>query len=374
MLIKLIGRTTATCLAGVMALTVPAQACTSILLVAADGTPVYGRTMEYAIATQPDVVVVPRNYKFVATRPSGMQGIHWTARYAIVGVMSFGKPFVADGMNEKGLAGGGLYLPGYVGYSAPKDADPEKSVAPWEFLTWALTNFATVQEVKDAVANNKMSIIDIPAPIVNFTLPLHFTLHDATGASIVIEPVDGKLKVYDNPLGVLTNSPTFDWHLTNLRNYVKISPVDAGPLKVSGQSFAPLGQGSGLLGIPGDPTPPSRFIRALAYVQSAKQLPDGPQTVRLAEHLLNNFDIPVGFIRTAAEGGDLEYTQWTTIADLRARKYYIKSYQDEVFRSVDLMSFDLDAKGLRIAPFKANFNAAAIDLQCPFGNSLSRTN
>jgi choloylglycine hydrolase len=350
----LVGRTSAACLAGLMALTAPAQACTSILLNAADGTPVYGRTMEYAIAIQPDVVVVPRNYKYVGTRPSGMQGIDWTARYAIVGVMSFGEPFVADGMNEKGLAGGGLYLPGYVGYAAPKDAEPQKSVAPWEFLTWALTNFATVQEVKDAVTNNKMSIIDIPAPIVNFTLPLHFTLHDATGASIVIEPVGGKLKVYDNPLGVLTNSPTFDWHLTNIRNYVKISPVDADPLKVSGQTFSPLGQGSGLLGIPGDPTPPSRFIRALAYVHSAKQLPDGPQTVRLAEHVLNNFDIPVGFIRTASEGGDLEYTQWTTIADLRARKYYIKSYQDEVFRSVDLTSFDLDARDLRIAPFKEN--------------------
>ena len=350
----LIGRTSAACLAGLMAVTAPVEACTSILLNAADGTPVYGRTMEYAIALQPDVVVVPRNYKYVGTRPSGMQAIGWTARYAVVGVMTFGQPFVADGMNEKGLAGGGLYLPGFVGYSSPKGADPQKSVAPWEFLTWALTNFATVQEVKDAVANNKMSIIDLPSPIINFTLPLHFTLHDATGASIVIEPVDGKLKVYDNPLNVLTNSPTFDWHLTNIRNYVKISAVDAGPLKIAGQTFQPLGQGSGLLGVPGDPTPPSRFIRALAYVQSAKQLPDGPQTVRLAEHVLNNFDIPAGFIRTTSETGDLEYTQWTTIADLRARKYFMKSYQDQVFRSVDLMSFDLDAKDLRIAPFKEN--------------------
>lgn len=350
----LANRTSALGLAGLMALTAPAQACTSIFLNAADGTPVYGRTMEYAIAIQPDVVVIPRDYKYVGTRPGGMQGINWTSRYAIVGVMSFGEPFVADGMNEKGLAGGGLYLPGYVGYASPKGADPQESLAPWEFLTWALTNFATVQEVKSAVANDKISVIDIPAPIVNFTLPLHFTLHDATGASIVIEPVDGKLKVYDNPMGVLTNSPTFDWHLTNVRNYVKISPVDAGPMTISGQAFAPLGQGSGLLGIPGDPTPPSRFIRALAYVQSAKQLPDGPQTVRLAEHIMNNFDIPVGFIRAASEGGELEYTQWTTIADLRARKYYIKSYQDQVFRSVDLMSFDLDAKTLRIAPFKEN--------------------
>jgi choloylglycine hydrolase len=354
MLKGLKSQVSALCLAGCLALSAPAQACTSIFLKAADGTPVYGRTMEYAFAIQPNVVVVPRNYHYVSTRPAGMQGISWTSRYAITGVMSFGEPFVADGMNEKGLAGGGLYLPGYVGYTPAKGANPQTSLAPWEFLTWALTNFATVQEVKDAIADNKISIIDLPAPIVNFVLPLHFTLHDATGASIVIEPVDGKLKVYDNPLGVLTNSPTFDWQLTNIRNYVKISSVDANPLVINGQSFAPLGQGSGLLGIPGDPTPPSRFIRALAYEQAAKQQPDGPQTVRLAEHILNNFDIPVGFIRTSAEDGQLEYTQWTTIADLRAKKYYIKSYQDEVLRSVDLMSFNLYAKTLAVAPFKAN--------------------
>ena len=341
-------------LAGLMAFAAPVQACTSLLLKAADGAPIYARTMEYAISVQPDIVVIPRNYDYVGTRPAGMQGIKWKARYAAVGVMSFGQPFLADGMNEKGLAGGGLYLPGFAGYASPKDADPQKSLAPWEFLTWALTNFATVEEVKAAVANDKISIIDLPAPFINFVLPLHFPLHDATGASIVIEAIDGKLKVYDNPLGVLTNSPTFDWHLTNIRNYVNISPVNAKSLTIAGQTFAPLGQGSGLLGIPGDSTPPSRFIRALAYVASVKPLADGPQTVRLAEHLMNNFDIPVGAIRTAPEGGPLEYTQWTAIADLRAAKYYIKSYQDQVLRGIDLKSFDLDAKSLQIAPFKEN--------------------
>ena len=351
---RLTHRIGALSLAGLMAFAAPVQACTSLLLKAADGTPVYGRTMEYAIAVQPDIVVIPRNYDYVATRPAGMKGIAWKSRYAAVGVMSFGQPFLSDGMNEKGLAGGGLYLPGFAGYVSPDKADPQKSLAPWEFLTWALTNFATVEEVKAALANDKISIIDLPAPVVNFVLPFHFPLHDATGASIVIESVDGKLKVYDNPLGVATNSPTFDWHLTNIRNYVNISPVNAKSLTIAGQTFAPLGQGSGLLGIPGDPTPPSRFIRALAYVASVQPLADGPQTVRLAEHLMNNFDIPVGAIRTAPEGGPLEYTQWTALADLRAATYYIKSYQDQVLRRIDLKSFDLDAKTLRIAPFREN--------------------
>lgn len=356
-------RVGALCLAGLMAGAVPAQACTNILLMAADGTPVYGRTMEYAIEVKPDVVVVPRNYEYVSTRPKNMKGISWKTKYAVVGVMSFGQPFLSDGMNEKGLAGGALYFPGYAGYTPSAKADPAHSLASWEFLTWVLTNFATVEEVKAGL--NGMSIIDLPAPIVNFVLEFHFPIHDATGASIVIEPIDGKLKVYSNPLGVLTNSPPFEWHMTNVRNYVNISPVDTKPLVIQGQSFAPLGQGSGLLGIPGDPTPPSRFIRALGYVYSAKQQADGPQTVRLAEHLMNNFDIPVGFIRTDPKGGELEYTQWTSFADLRAKKYYIKSYQDEVLRSVDLMSFDLDSTKLHIAPFKPNPTPPALEFAKP---------
>ncbi len=218
-------------------------------------------------------------------------------------------------------------------------------------------------EVKAAL--DKAVIVDLPAPMVNFTLPFHFPIHDASGASIVIEPIDGKLKVYDNPMGVLTNSPPFDWHLNNIRNYVKMSPVAADPLKIGGKTFEPFGQGSGLLGIPGDPTPPSRFIRALGYAASAKQQPDGPQTVRLVEHIMNNFDIPVGFINSAAKDGELEYTQWTSVADLRAKKYYIKGYRDQVLRMVDLNSFDLDAKGLRVAPFKINLTPPPLEFAKP---------
>jgi len=155
---------------------------------------------------------------------------------------------------------------------------------------------------------------------------------------------------------VLTNSPSFDWHLTNLRNYVKLSAHDAPLLTVNGQTFGPLGQGSGLLGIPGDPTPPSRFIRALGYTLSVQKVPSGVESVRLAEHILNNFDIPRGWIReeTGKDSGKspLENTQWSTIADLANKTYYVKTDEDQVLRAVDLKSFDLDAKALVTAPMK----------------------
>ncbi len=337
-----------------------AQACTSFLLRTSDGGAVYGRTMEFGFHLDSDMIVIPRHFAFAGTGPNGKPGLVWTAKYGAIGLNAYGVTVLTDGMNEKGLAGGILYFPGYAGY-----ADPAKAVAPWEFLTWALTNFATVAEVKAALQN--VAIMDVPQPNMGITPPFHYTLHDASGASLVIEPVGGVLKAYDNPLGVMTNAPTFDWHLTNLKNYVKISPENAAPLNVDGETIASFGQGSGLLGIPGDPTPPSRFVRALAYTLTAKKLPSGDQSVRLAEHTLNDFDIPFGWIRDnpKAPQTPLEFTQWSTIADLTTRRYYVKTYEDQVLRGADLMSFDLDAKTVRSAALKPNMTPAVVNFTKP---------
>ena len=349
-------RVVAVSLAGAFAFVESAQACTSFLLRTSDGGAVYGRTMEFAYNLSSQAIVVPRQFAFTATGPGGKPGLAWKSRHAAVGLNAYGMPVLTDGMNEKGLAGGILYFPDYAGYADPAKTDPAKALAPWDFLTWALTSFATVAEVKRGLAD--IAIIDIAQPNMGIVPPFHYTLHDASGASIVIEPVNGTLKVYDNPLGVMTNAPTFDWHLTNLKNYVKISPMNAESITIDGQTIASFGQGSGLLGIPGDPTPPSRFIRALGYTMSAKKLPSGIQSVRLAEHILNDFDIPLGFIQPGKDGKEndapLEYTQWSTIADLTNKRYYVKTYEDQVLRGVDLMSFDLDAKAIVSAPLKPN--------------------
>jgi len=320
-----------------------ASACTSFLIRSTDGGAVYGRTMEFGFELESRAMVIPRAHELSSTGPDGKPAMSWTGKYAAVGLNALGMTALVDGMNEKGLAGGVLYFPGYAGYTDPAKADPAKSLAPWDFLTWALTRYATVAEVKAALSD--VAVIDVVQEALKIAPPLHYTLHDATGASLVIEPIDGKLKVYDNPLGVMTNSPTFDWHLTNLSNYVKLSSVNAPPLKVGGVTIPPLGQGSGLLGIPGDGTPPSRFVRALGYTLSAAPVPSGPQSVRLAEHIVNNFDIPKGWVRDQEQGSEpLEYTQWSSVADLANRSYYVKTYDDPVLRGIDLKTLDLDAK------------------------------
>jgi choloylglycine hydrolase len=340
-----------------------AEACTSFLLKTSDGGAVYGRTMEFGFQMDSDAIVLPRKFGFKGTGPNGKPGLAWNAKYAAIGINAFGLNVLTDGMNEKGLAGGMLLFPDYAVYADAAKTDPAKAMAPWEFLTWALTNFATVAEVKAALPG--IAVIDVAQSNLGGTPPLHYTLHDASGASIVIEPVGGVLKVYDNPFGVLTNAPTFDWQITNLKNFVKISPENAPPLVIDGQKIAPLGEGSGLLGVPGDPTPPSRFVRALAYVVTAKKVPSGDPSVRLAEHILNNFDIPFGWIQSgrssSAAKPPLESTQWSSIADLATKRYYIKTYADQVLRGADLMSFDLDAKMVRSAVLKPDMTPPMLE-------------
>jgi choloylglycine hydrolase len=339
----------------------PAAACTSFLIRTADHGAVYGRTMEFAFELRSNAIVIPRHYALTASGPGGKPGMSWTAKFAAVGINGLGVQGLLDGLNEKGLAGGILYFPDFASYADPARADLTKSLAPWDFLTWALTHFATVAEVKAAINAGHIAVVDVVQETLKITPPLHYTLHDASGASLVVEPMGGTLKVHDNPLGVLTNSPPFDWHLTNMRNYVKVSPFDAPPLKVGGETLMPLGQGSGLLGIPGDPTPPSRFVRALGYALSADKKPSGIESVRLAEHILNNFDIPKGWIRHKEEDHvPMEYTQWSTIADLTTRVYYIKTYEDQVLRAIDLKSADLDATSIISAPLKPALASPAL--------------
>lgn len=346
-------------LAALLALS-PAAACTSFRLKAADGSYVYGRTLEFGFPLESEAIVIPRHFAFHATGAGGKSAWSWKSRYAIAGLNAFGLPVVVDGLNEKGLTGGVLYFPGFASYAKPETVDASHALAPWDFLTWALANFASVAELREALAT--ISIVEARQPTLGIVPPFHYTLHDSSGGSLVVEPIDGKLKVHDNPLGVMTNAPAFDWHLTNLRNYVNLSPVDAPPLKIGEESFAPLGAGSGLLGVPGDPTPPSRFVRAVALTLAAAPQKDAQQTVRLAEHILNNFDIPAGLVRPSAQdSARFEFTQWSTIADLSNKIYYVKTYDDQTLRSIDLTKYDLDARNLRKAPLRPSTRTPTLE-------------
>ena len=147
--------------------------------------------------------------------------------------------------------------------------------------------------------------------------------------------------VDDDPLGVITNSPAFDWHMTNLRNYVNFSMTNVPSVQLGPVKLEPFGQGSGMLGLPGDFTPPSRFVRAVAFSQSVFPSKTGDDAVLEAFHILNQFDIPKGAAREHEkdEHGNIlaDYTAWTAASDLKAKQYYFRTYdnlKEEFFKSI----------------------------------------
>ena len=155
----------------------------------------------------------------------------------------------------------------------------------------------------------------------------------------------GKLIVHPNPLGVLTNSPSFDWHRENLRNFLNLSPYNVTEKTVAGKKIVPFGQGSGMVGLPGDFTPPSRFVRAALFTAAATPVDHAKNAVWQAFHILNNFDIPKGVAREKSDSSySSDFTQLTCVRDPNALKYYFKSYDDQTVKVIDLKKFDFDAK------------------------------
>ena len=321
-----------------------ATACTGIRLTAADGTVVQARTMEFGIAMDSSVIVVPRGYERTGTTPDGKPGIKWSSKYACVGANGIGLPLMVDGVNEKGLAAGLFYFPNTATYMPYTPADADRTLACWELGSYILENFATVDEVRKGI--QEVVVPEVVYSGWGFSPGTHFVVIDASGEAIVIEYVAGSLRVYDNPLGVLTNNPTFDWHMTNLRNYLKFSPTGAPPLQIGGVTLTALGEGSGMLGMPGDFTPPSRFVRAVAYSQSVEPVETGEEVVLQAFHVLNNFDIPKGSVRSGQQDahGNIaaEETQWTSVCDLKAKKFYFRTFASSQIRSVDLGAMNVD--------------------------------
>lgn len=327
---------------------VPLDACTGIKLTPKDGSIIHGRTLEFGVQVDSSVSVVPRGYAFTGTTPQG-PGLTYKAKYGAVGAMAFNIPALLDGLNEKGLAVGTFYFPGFADYAALTADNQSSALSPVEFPNWLLTQFATIEEVKE-----HLSTVHIVPTVVKqwgpTPPPFHYIVYDKTGKALVIEPREGKLLAYDNPLGTLTNSPNFEWHMKNLRNYINLTSVNAKPLQIDGLTLSPFGQGSGMVGLPGDFTPPSRFVRAAIFTVTALPVATADEAVGQAFHILNQFDIPLGAARAEEDGVvHSDFTQVTCVRDPQSLKYYFKTYDDQTIKVVDLNSFDLDAKSIKSA-------------------------
>jgi len=323
-----------------------AYACTVFKVTAKDGTMVSPRTMEFGYDLKSSVDVVPRGMDFASPAPDNKAGLKWENKYGYVGINAFGEFGMAlDGLNESGLAYSALWYETDTKWQTVGPGENDVALAHILLGPWILGNFANVQEVREGL--KKIKVFGEMIPEMGMAPPLHSAVYDAKGGCIVIEYDDGELNVYDNPIGVMTNAPRFPWHVTNLRNYVGMSSGQATPVDYSGINLKQMGHGSGMFGLPGDITPPNRFVKMAVLTHFADQVEDAKGALNLSRHIMNNVDIVKGTAVDKDKNGKItgsETTQWTSFRDLTNLVFYFNTYDNLTLRKINLKQFDFTSK------------------------------
>lgn len=358
----------------------PALACTAFQLKSNDGAQIYFRSMEFGFPFNSKALIVPRGSEFTGSAPGGKPGLKWTAKYGYIGMnVNISPTTAADGQNEKGLVVGLLYLPGFSQYLPPDDSKAGKTIGSWEVGNYLLANCASVGEAVAALENG-LYVAQQEFPPFKQLLPVHYWIGDSTGKVAIAEFVGGQLNIHDAPLGTLTNSPPYDWHTLNVGNYVDLTPVNVPQRQLASFTSVNYGQGSGAIGLPGDMSPPSRFIRAALFSHWATPADTAADTVNLGFHILNTFDIFNGAIKsntadqTANTKGFLsasgkpklvntDTTEWTIAHDRTNLKSYIRTYGGLAIQMVDLKKIDFSQPGLRTIDLQNDFEPEDITSQ-----------
>ncbi|MEM9802187.1 MAG: linear amide C-N hydrolase [Planctomycetota bacterium] len=288
-------------------------------------------------------MVSPRGQKFTGHTPGDEPGMSWEAKYGFVGLdaPAMDEGLIVDGMNERGLCVNGFYHPDFAQYPPYDPAKAGQSIGPSDVIPFLLSTCASVDDVRAAFA--RVRVVPVVAESLGMAPPAHLIVTEPSGRAVVIEFLKGELVIFDAPLGVITNAPSYDWHTPNLRNNLNLSPVALPTTRIEDMDFKPLGGGSGMIGLPGDNTPPSRFVRAVAASQTARPTATGKETIYELFRILDNFNIPLG----AAEGGGSTDTQgmrsatiWTTAWDTKGMALYYHTQHNRRVRRLDVKSID----------------------------------
>ena len=326
----------------VISLTYSTFACTAINLTAKDGTVIAGRTMEWGFEMKWELLALPKGTEIEISAPSDLNlpVTKLSSKYAFVGIAPAileGSPAFLEGQNEAGLGMSGNFLPQFTEFQTVT-AEDKQYVSIVNFGRLTLGMFGSVKELRNEI--RKYKVWYDPSEVKGLqTAPwLHFVFTDRSGESIVIEFVKGEMMIHDNVADVLTNAPTYDWHLLNVRNYLSLSDESQASVMIEGTTVNELGQGGGLLGLPADYTPPARFVRATYLRNFATQPAGSSDAIQLMGHLLNNVDIPLGVAKTKeGEQTVIDYTQWIVIKDLSNNQWKIANYANRTnFIQIDL--------------------------------------
>lgn len=330
-----------------------AKACTGITLVAEDGAIVFARTQEWGtFDLNSRIAIVPRGYAIQTELPGGKKGLSWVSKYGMVGVDALNKNLFIDGMNEKGLTANLFYHEGFTKYAKYDPSKAATSVPILALAPYLLMNYATTNEVRKALA--RIQVVGVEEAAIGAVPPLHMFLTDRSGKAIVVEFTNGVTVVHDAPLGVVTNGPNYDWHINNLLNYANVD-VPLPHRKINDLRSMKFGAGARLYGLPGDLTSPSRFLRAAAYVSTARKTPDGRETLYEVFRILDNFNLTVG--TAAAEGGGevnqtgmRSSTIWTTAYDTKNLVMQYHTMHNRRVREIDFANINFNAKDIVRVP------------------------
>lgn len=296
--------------------------CTAMTLKSQTMEQCFGRTMDFSHDIDPSLYIIPSHYKWHSLLNN--QPFEDSYRFIGLGQEMQGMLGFFDGVNEKGFAAAVLYFAGYAQYNTDPIPKNQTPVASIDFLHYMLGRCACVKDVFRLLPT--ISIVGIPDPITNSIAPLHWMVTDRNGDCAVIEPVNGKLEFLENSIGIMANSPTFPWHMTNLRNYMGATPTQTPEVYWNHIKLTPFGQAHGTFPLPGGFTSPERFVRA-AYLKSHLPVPkDRRETIISCFHVMENVSIPKGAVISG--NNTYDYTKYTAFMNTHTCEYFYKTYGD----------------------------------------------
>jgi len=321
--------------------------CNYVKTKATDKTVTVGRDMQFAEPLDSLITTHPLGEYTTSPTSTTQRGMSWYTHYGYVGVTALSDESV-DGVNVMGLQCSALYLPGYTQYQqGSSKADRKRTIIQLYFCDWVLANFESVPEVKSEIPNIIVEGANVPGRGV---IPLHYAITDRSGKSIVVEYSQGTYQIYDNHVGVLTNSPTYDWHIDNLKLYAALSPLNPRTVDYNGEELGPSGNWGSMRGLPADATGPSRFVKLavlLHYGQLPEYLPSGAKALTLVQQLLNvGMQVngtTLGDTSVAQASVDLESdaSRWQTMYDLKNLKMYYRTYNDWTWGTINIRKLKL---------------------------------
>lgn len=296
----------------------------------------FGRTLDNDFSYGDEVTITPRNYSFHFRQAGSME-----THYAMIGMAYVAKdyPLYYDAVNEKGLGIAGL---NFVGNAAFKEYEEgADNIAQFELIPWILGQCATVEEARVLV--HRMKLLDLSFDDALPPAQLHWIIADKNSA-ITVEVVKEGTRIYENPVGILTNNPPFDCQLFALNNYMHLSAKSLVDTFADGLKLQRYSKGLGAFGLPGDLSSQSRFVRAAFVKMNSVSGEDERESVSQFFHILGAVDQQRGCCEF--EDGKYEMTIYTSCCNADKGVYYYTTYDNHQITAVDMHREDLDGTAL----------------------------